>query len=114
MSRSSVVRREPASSAVRVAVARLLGRAGAASVWGTGQVVVAPLVGWDLAVVLYLLWVYVSVRKLGPSEMAEFTRRQNPGRAATDVILLAASVASIGGVLLVIANAGPGTPLGRE
>jgi len=79
-----------------------------------GHPVLAPLVGWDAAALTYLLWSFLAVYRLSPTALARYALRDEPGRAATDLILLAASVASIGAVAAVIANAGPDRGIDKE
>jgi uncharacterized membrane protein len=106
--------RRPAPSWVRVLAAALLGLVAGIAVFLSGPGILAPLVGWDAAAAAYLIWAFLSARRLSPAEMAEFALREDPGRTAADLILIAASVASIGAVIAVIASSGPGTALAQE
>jgi uncharacterized membrane protein len=69
--------------------------------------VLGPLVGWDVATVVYIAWAWVVIGSLDARETAKHAVREDPGRAAVDIILLTASVASLASVASVIAAAGP-------
>ncbi len=63
------------------------------------------LLGWDGAVVVYLVWVWRSSWRLDARGTAEAAEREDPTQAATSVILLAAAVASLAAVVSTIADA---------
>ena len=75
--------------------------AGAFGLWE-----LAPLLGWDTAALTYLAWTYATVSHLDSEHTARQAVAEDPGRAATDVLLLSASVASLVAVCLVIVRAG--------
>jgi uncharacterized membrane protein len=106
--------RRPAMSGVRLTCAVLLGLVTGIVLTVAGRAVLAPLVGWDAAALTYLAWSFLAVRRLSSAELAGYALRDEPGRGATDLILIAASVASIGAVVAVIASAGPGRALDKE
>jgi uncharacterized membrane protein len=64
-----------------------------------------PLVGWDTAAVVYLVWVWVSIWPHNAERTAALAVREDPTRAIADVLLLSASVASLVSVATVIARA---------
>ncbi|NIK62175.1 DUF1345 domain-containing protein [Kribbella shirazensis] len=66
----------------------------------------APLVGWDVTALLFVVWVWLTVRRMDPAESAAHATREDPGRALNDLILLIAAVASLGaiGYLLIQAS----------
>lgn len=66
----------------------------------------APLVGWDAAALTYLVWTWGAVWHLDAARTASEAVAEDPGRAAADVLLLTASVASLVAVGLVIIRAG--------
>src|SRR3954468_10897308 len=103
-----------AMSGVRLLCALGLGLVIGVALAVAGHPVLAPLVGWDGAALTYLLWSFLAVYRLSPTELSRYTLRDEPGRAATDLILIAASVASIGAVAAVIANAGPDRGIDKE
>lgn len=73
---------------------------GAAGAWDY-----APLVGWDSAALVFTVWVWLAIRPMGSSETARHATREDPGRAVTDLIVLIASVASLGAVGFVLVKA---------
>jgi uncharacterized membrane protein len=64
-----------------------------------------PLVAWDLASALLLIWTWRQVWRLSSSETASYATRESPGRANTDLILLCGSVVSLVAVGLVLVRA---------
>jgi len=67
-----------------------------------------PLVAWDTAAVTYVGWVLLKLWRLDAEQTARHAEREDPTRAATDLILLCASVASLLSVGSVIIRAGSG------
>jgi uncharacterized membrane protein len=84
----------------------LLGLAGGvvAAIWVSPGI--AVLIGWDVAVVAYLLWVWVSIRTLDAGGMAQVAAYEDDTRAATDLVLLGAAVASLAAAAFVLPRAG--------
>jgi uncharacterized membrane protein len=62
--------------------------------------------GWDAAALIYVAWTWRTVWQLDAAPTARQAVAEDPGRAATDVLLLTASVASLVAVGLVIVRAG--------
>jgi uncharacterized membrane protein len=88
---------------LRVAVAALAGICAAVLIGFLGPVEFAPLGGWDVAAILYVAWVWITIWHLDPEHTARLAVREDPGRAATDALVLVASVASLLAVVLVLA-----------
>jgi len=65
----------------------------------------APLLGWDTAALCFSLWVWLTVSGMDATETRTHARREDPTRAATDILLLTASVVSLIGVGTVLVNA---------
>jgi uncharacterized membrane protein len=65
----------------------------------------AILVGWDVAVAVYMVWVWVTIWPLGPEHTGRLAAREDPTRAATDILLLSAAVASLVAVGFVLGGA---------
>src|SRR4051812_27973701 len=57
--------------------------------------VLGPLVGWDAATIVYIAWTWIVTASMDARETSEHAVREDPGRAAVDVMLLTASVASL-------------------
>jgi uncharacterized membrane protein len=98
-------RHTPATSRSRLAVAFVAGTAAGALSILSGTSILAPLVGWDVAAITIIVWSWLGEWRLDAATTAAHALRVNPGRATADVLLLVASVASIGAVAGVIAAA---------
>jgi len=61
----------------------------------------APLIGWDVLAVLFCGWVWVSIWNMDGPATARHALRENPGRDASDLILLGAAAASLIAVVFV-------------
>jgi uncharacterized membrane protein len=101
----SAVRSRQVSARTQVAVSVALGLV-------TGLLVVAvatdrfgPLIGWDTAAAVYLVWVWVLIWPLDARQTAQRAEHQDPTRAAADLLLLSAAVVSLIAVGLVLAAA---------
>lgn len=68
----------------------------------------SPVIGWDVACITYVLWAWLAVRKLNDEQTREHATREDPTRASADVLLIIASVVSLGaiGVSLIAASSG--------
>jgi uncharacterized membrane protein len=103
---TQAVRRRGASAQSRVLVAAAAGATAAGLVGALGPWELVPLVGWDVAALTYLVWTWGAVWRLDAEHTARTAVREDPGRAATDVLLLSASVVSLLAVGLVLVRAG--------
>jgi uncharacterized membrane protein len=65
----------------------------------------APLVGWDVAALVYLVWVWRTIRSMDSMSTARLAEREDPNRALRDALLLGACLASLLAVGLVLASA---------
>jgi uncharacterized membrane protein len=68
----------------------------------------APLVGWDVAAMTFVSWIWSSIWKFDARQTARHAEREDPTRAAADALLLSAAVASLAAVAYVIVQAGSG------
>ena len=71
------------------------------------------LIGWDLTATLLLSWIWLSIGRLDPDETARLATSEDDSRAATRVLLVIASVASLVGVLFALLKAGDSVGLTR-
>lgn len=74
-----------------------------------GHVEFGPLVGWDVASLVYLTWVWVLIWPMRAEETAQHAVRNDPTRTVTEVLLLCASLASLVSVGFVLARAAEST-----
>ena len=83
---------------VAAAVGTALGLLGA---WGY-----APLAAWAAAALTFVIWTWTAaIVPMSPSQTAAHATREDPGHAATDLIVLIASVASLAAVGFVLIRA---------
>jgi uncharacterized membrane protein len=65
----------------------------------------APLVAWDVAALTYVCWIWLAVWKLDARQTAAHAEREDPTRAAADLILLIAALVSLVAVGYVLTRA---------
>lgn len=66
----------------------------------------APLVGWDVAAIVLVIATWSTIWSMDAERTARLAVREEPGRAMTDLLLVAASVASLLGVGFVVVAGG--------
>lgn len=71
-----------------------------------GSWVFAPAVGWIAASGTYVVWVWLSVIRLGPEDTAGHATREDPTQAVADALLIIASLASVGAIALLLVESG--------
>ena len=59
----------------------------------------AVLAGWDVAALVFLVWVWVTIRPMDGRRTMEFARREDPSKALSDLILIVASLSCLVGVV---------------
>jgi len=74
----------------------------------------APLVGWDVAVLVFSGWVWATTARMDAPTTQAHATAEDPARASSDLIVLAAAVASLAavGVVLVKASSAKGLTQG--
>jgi uncharacterized membrane protein len=75
--------------------------------------VYTTLVGWDVGAVVYLVLVWRVNRRMTGETTAQIAVREDPTRPVTDVVLLVASIGSLGTVVAAVVQAGHSSG-GRE
>lgn len=65
----------------------------------------AALIGWDAAAAIFCTWVWVAVGGMSPDETDAYAGREDPGRTATEALMLLATVASLVAVGVVLVSA---------
>jgi uncharacterized membrane protein len=91
---------------VRVGVSAAAGALSALVVAVLGPWWLIPLSGWDMAALVFVIWMWRSLWSLDAAGTAKQAMRENPRRAAADSLLLSASIASLIAVGLVLVRAG--------
>lgn len=69
----------------------------------------AVLIGWDTAVMIYLVWVWRSVWRLDPGNTAQLAKREDPNTAVAELMVVAAGTALLVAVGFALAKAGQAT-----
>ena len=90
------------TAAVRIAVAVVLGVAVAFALGHTVGWRFA-LVGWIITAAVYVGWTWLLVGGMDASETRRYATREDPTRWIADVVIVSASIASLGGVGYVVA-----------
>jgi uncharacterized membrane protein len=67
-----------------------------------------PLVAWDVAALTFVIWIWLRIWKLDAAATARHAEQEDPTRAAADLIVLTAAVASLIAVGYVLVRAGSG------
>jgi uncharacterized membrane protein len=96
--------------AVRILVAAVLGVAVALVVGNTVGWRFA-LAGWIVTASVYVVWTRLILGGMDADQTCEYVTREDPTRVVADVVIVSASVASLGGVGYVVAagsHTGPG------
>jgi uncharacterized membrane protein len=99
-SRSGVPRAH--RSRLRFAVMVLAGLLGAGGSGLAGHWVEAPAVGWSTAALTYVVWVWVVIGPLDAEGTRAHATVEDPSRRVTDLMILAANVASLAAVAAVV------------
>lgn len=98
-----------ASGTTRILVSLVVGIVA----WYVGDVLTAwytaPLIAWDAAAIVYLLWMWLTIGRLKDSETSDFALREDPSRGTADFVLLFASIASLAAVATVLLSGSSGT-----
>lgn len=68
-------------------------------------IMTAILLGWTVGATVYLAWTWWVLRSLTPEQARAHARDEDPGRKAADLALTITSLASVAGVVLMIAEA---------
>jgi uncharacterized membrane protein len=98
-----------ASSRLRVAVGVLVGAVvGVATSWATVPSA-SILLGWDVAVAIYLGWTMSGVRGLDAELTAELASREDPSAPVAELLLIGANVAVLAAVAFALVKAGEAT-----
>ena len=58
---------------------------------------------------MYVAWTWTVIGRMGADDTAAHATREDPGRAGTDLLVLVASIASLGGVVYLLAAGSSGS-----
>ena len=91
---------------MRLSISALAGALTALVVAVIGPWWLIPLAGWDASALVFLLWSWRSLWRMGAEQTARHARREDPRRGAREALLLSASIVSLIAVGLVLVRAG--------
>ena len=63
------------------------------------------VVGWAAACLVYVSWVWLLIARMGPEETASHAAREDPVRGLAELLILAASLASLAAVAMLLVDA---------
>jgi uncharacterized membrane protein len=86
------------SSSIRLIVALLAGIVAACIGLSTHIGDVSILIGWEVAVITFVTWVWFIIWPMDHKRTSEYAQREDPGRVGVDILLILASLASLGAV----------------
>jgi uncharacterized membrane protein len=74
--------------------------------------IVAPVIGWAVAALVYSGWVWLIIGRMDAEATASHATEEDPSRATTDLLILGASLASLAAVavILIAAHESTGAP----
>lgn len=98
-------KRPPVSAKMRLIAALLAGVVAAIACIAAGATAFSPLVAWDVTVLVYGCWVWLTVGRMDEKATKSHALNEDPGRAVADIVLLLAAIASIGGVVVLMIDA---------
>jgi uncharacterized membrane protein len=96
---------QSANSRTRLAIMVVAGGAAAVGTGLLGGWSYAALIGWDVAAVVFSAWIWFVSAPMNAGQTAAHVTREDPGRAATDLIVVIAAVASLATVAFVLIQA---------
>ena len=64
------------------------------------------LLGWDVAVLIYLAWTWSAVQGLDPEVTAQLAKREDPSTPVADLVVIGAGTAMLAAVGFALAKAG--------
>jgi uncharacterized membrane protein len=74
----------------------------AAGTAALGGWLLAPIIGWATASVVYVAWVWSTIGHMDAGTTASHATREDPSRAVSDLLVLFASLGSLGAVLYLL------------
>ena len=99
----------PSSDGRRVAYAMAAAIVTASVAWLAMPVAASILLGWDVAVVIYLAWTWSSVWRLDSGDAAELAKREDPSTPVAELVILSAGTAMLAAVGFALVKAGQTT-----
>jgi len=94
----STIKKINNSSTIRLVTALIIGIIVAVAGLATHMGNISILAGWEVAVVIFVVWIWFIIWPMDHNRTSEFAQREDPGRVGVDIILILASIASLGAV----------------
>jgi uncharacterized membrane protein len=94
----STIKRINSSSSIRLIISLCVGIIALIAGLLLHVGLISVLIGWEVAVVIFILWIWFIIWPMGHERTSEFALREDPGRVGVDILLILASVASLGAV----------------
>jgi uncharacterized membrane protein len=91
-------------SRLRFAVMLVAGLSAATAAGLAGRWVQAPTIFWDVAALTYLVWVWLVIGRMDSGQTRSHATAEDTSRAVTDLLILAANVASLVAVAAVVVD----------
>lgn len=107
------MRRNHPEAAVQLSVTAAVGLAVTLLAVAVGWSPYAPLLGWDVAAVVYLAWTWRTIWPLDATQTARLAVREDPNRRVAHAVLLGACVASLLAVGFLLAQGSARSGTGR-
>lgn len=107
---AGVVRR----SRLRFVVMVFSGMAAALAAGLSGRWIEAPAIGWAVASLTYVVWVWAVIGRLDPAGTRHHAVTEDPSRGVTDLLILAANFASLAAVAAVVIDSHRGASSARD
>jgi uncharacterized membrane protein len=94
------------SARTQLLVSGAIGVATGIVVTVVGSLKFGALIGWDVAALVYLAWVWLKIARLDEHETARLAEHEDPTRATADLLVLSAATASLLAVAAILAQVG--------
>lgn len=92
-------------SSTRLVVMLVVGVLSAVVTGLFGDLMLAVIFGWAAASVTYVVWVWLTVGRMDAATTASHATREDPSRAVADLLMLLASLASLGAIVFLLVGA---------
>jgi uncharacterized membrane protein len=92
-------------SSTRLVVMLVVGLAGALVTGIVARWEFSPIVGWAVACLVYIGWVWFTIGRMDDTATASHATREDPQRGISDLLVLLASVASLGAIVFLLVEA---------
>jgi len=95
-------------SRLRFLAMLVAGIAATSAMGASGRWLQAPAAGWATAAAVYVGWVWLVVGRMDPVQTKAHATSEDPSRPTTDLLILAANLASLGAVAVVVIDSHEG------